>query len=116
MDIKNLQKEVCLKHETFFCSADPSLKLGIAKNVKSGIMPINGLRVQPEGDTAGWYVWAGEELSKDPDFFQPLHIEHIKDWPPEIEKYLGLSPGWRFLLAGDYEDVWFDGELLLKST
>ena len=29
----------------------------------------------------------------------------------QIKKYLGLAPGWRFLIAGDYEDVWFDERL-----
>jgi len=36
------------------------LKVGIARNVTSGLMPINGLRHPPEGDTTGWYIWAGE--------------------------------------------------------
>ncbi|WP_438268855.1 immunity protein Imm33 domain-containing protein [Paraburkholderia youngii] len=31
-------------------------------------------------------------------------------------RYLALPPGWRVLLAPDYEDVWFDGELLKDVT
>jgi len=27
-------------------------------------------------------------------------------------KYLGLAPGWRFLVAPNYEDVWEDYDLL----
>ena len=27
--------------------------------------------------------------------------------------YLGLAPGWRFLIAPGYEDVWYDEKLLL---
>jgi hypothetical protein len=27
-------------------------------------------------------------------------------------KYFGLEPGWRFLLAPGYEDVWYDATLL----
>ena len=64
------------------------------------------------GDTSGWYIWAGEEFSKDPNFFMPLHIGHLKEWCPEIVKYLGLGPGWRFLIAPGYEDVWEDKSLL----
>ena len=48
----------------------------------------------------------------DSDFFKPLHVEHLADWCPEIRKYLGLPPGWRFLIAGDHEDVWYDESLL----
>jgi len=39
---------------------------------------------------------AGQEFSHDPDFFMPLHVAHINDWNPNIKKYLGLAPGWRF--------------------
>ena len=88
------------------------MKVGISLNVRNGIMPINGLRHPPEGDTTGWYIWAGEEFSEDSEFFKPLHVEHLSSWCPEIQKYLGLPPGWRFLVDGSYEDVWYDKSLL----
>ena len=64
----------------------------LSLNVKKGMLPVNGLRHWPEGDTSGWYIWAGE-YSEDPDFFKPLHIEHLMEWCPWVEKYLGLAPG-----------------------
>ncbi|MBK1707381.1 hypothetical protein [Halochromatium glycolicum] len=110
--IESSQKEVCERYGAA-CHPSPSdMKVGIALNVREGITPINGLRHPPEGDTTGWYIWAGEELPSDPDFFKPLHVEHLSDWCPQVQKYLGLPPGWRFLIAGDYEDVWFDETLL----
>jgi len=51
-------------------------------------------------------------MSQDPDFFQPLHVSQLNKTCPEIIKYLALAPGWRVLLAGGHEDVWFDHELL----
>ena len=84
------------------------MKLGIARNVRSGQLPVNGLRHQPAGDTTGWYIWAGEELSDSPDFLSPLHVAHLEEWCPQARQYLGLPPGWRFLIAGAYADVWFD--------
>jgi len=87
-------------------------KIGIAENVRSGLLPINGLRHPSVGDTSGWYIWAGVTISEEPDFFKPLHASHVADWCPQIESFLGLAPGWRFLIAGDYQDVWFDPELL----
>lgn len=110
--IEDLQKELCRKYEAEFLSSPTDLKVGIAANVREGVVPVNGLRHPPEGGTTGWYIYAGEELSDDPDFFKPLHVEHLDDWCPQIKKYLGLAPGWRFLIAGDYEDVWFDESLL----
>ena len=75
-------------------------------------MPINGLRHQRDGDSSGWYIWAGGEPSQDPDLFKPLHIEHLTDWCPSVLPYLGLPPGSRFQIAPQHEDVWQDESLL----
>lgn len=106
------QKKVCEKYGTAYQPSPSEMKVGISPNVREGVMPINGLRHLPEGDTTGWYIWAGEELSSDADFFNPLHVEHLSDWCPQVQKYLGLPPGWRFLIVGNYEDVWYDEALL----
>ena len=110
--IEEQQKELCRKYEADFLSSPSDSKVGISTNVRDEVVPINGFRHSPQGDTTGWYIYAGEELSNEQDFFKPLHVEHLDDWCPQIKKYLGLSPGWRFLIAGDYEDVWFDEGLL----
>jgi len=110
--IQDQQKEVCVKYGANFAASPNNLKLGIATNVRNNIMPINGFRHPPQNDTTGWYIYAGEEFSANPDFFEPLHFEHLDDWCPQIKKYLGLPAGWRFLIADDYEDVWFDLSLL----
>lgn len=109
--IEELQKELCKSYGTEFLSPS-GRKVGIAINVREGMLPINGLRHPPVGDTTGWYIYAGENLSGDQDFFKPLHVQHLDDWCPQVQKYLGLAPGWRFLIAADYEDVWFDQNLL----
>ncbi|HLL01456.1 MAG TPA: hypothetical protein VK539_12775 [Myxococcaceae bacterium] len=109
------QHEVCRRHATAFVDAPRILKVGIAKNVRSGLRPINGLRHPPEGDTTGWYIWAGGEISADSDFFVPLHVEHLADWCPEVIPFMGLPPGWRFMIADGHEDVWEDTSLLKTS-
>jgi hypothetical protein len=88
--------------------------VGISLDVKSGIMPLNGLRHHPVGGTSGWYIWAGEYSAAD-DFFKPLHANHLSGWLPAVEPYLALAPGWRFLIADDYQDVWFDKNLLVEN-
>jgi hypothetical protein len=70
------------------------------------------VRVVPESGTCGWYLWAGEELPQHRDLFIPLHVTHLADWCPQALPYLGLPPGWRFLLAPGHEDVWLDEALL----
>ena len=87
-------------------------KLGIALNT-IGKQPINGLRHPCENETNGWYIWCGEELSNDEDFFSPLHVEHISEYLPEVMDYLNLPPGYRFLINNNkFEDVWFDENLI----
>ncbi|MNF84421.1 hypothetical protein D3C84_667820 [compost metagenome] len=110
--IERAQREICKKYGAVYCAALSDMKVGVSLNVRSGALPINGLRHPPENDSTGWYIWAGEDLSNDADFFKPLHVTHLPDWCPEVEKYLGLPPVWRFLIAGEYEDVWFDDSLL----
>lgn len=112
MTISAEQLRLCEKYRARPCNAPLDSKAGVAANLRSELLPVNGLRHMPVGDTSGWYLWAGEETSSDPGFFQPLHIEHLTQTRPEVLKYLALPPGWRFLIANDYEDVWFDESLL----
>ena len=111
-DLIAKQRRVCARFGAPWVESPEDLKVGIALNVKSGLRPINGLRHPLAGDTSGWYIWAGEEFSEDPDFFVPLHVKHLTEWCPEVLPYLGLAPGWRFLIDRDYEDVWEDPCLL----
>ena len=93
---------------------EPNSKLGIALSTV-GQCPINGLRLKPENGTNGWYIWCGErEIEKESDdYFSPLCVEHINEYLPEIKEYLELPPGYRFLIDGNnYEDIWFDVELV----
>ncbi len=103
-------KEVCLKFDVIPYPSAGGEKLGIAIET-IGKLPINGMRVEPKNGVCGWFIWCGEEFSEADDFFKPLHVNHIGNYLPEIEPYLSLPPGFRFLIAGEYEDVWHDPEL-----
>jgi hypothetical protein len=106
------QQELCVRYGVPWVASPDHLKAGVARNVRGGLVPLNGLRHPPEGDTTGWYIWAGEELSAAPDFFEPQHVAHLAELCPAALRFLGLPPGWRFLVAGDYVDVWEDPTLL----
>ena len=112
MDILARQVEVCRAHGVECVPTAPEAKLGAALASLDGRLPLHGLRHPPVGDTCGWYVWAGEELPTADDAFAPLHTEHLHQRAPEALPYLGLPPGWRFLVASDYVDVWYDPALL----
>ena len=64
----NMQLDVCKRFQAAPVPTLSHLKVGITLNVKEGKIPVNGLRCPLKGDTAGWYIWAGEEWSDDPDF------------------------------------------------
>jgi hypothetical protein len=87
-------------------------KLGVSRETLSGEWPVNGVRLAAEGGTCGWYIWSGGEMSDDDDFFVPLHVEHLLTARPEVGPYLSLPVGWRFLVAPNHEDVWFDAGVL----
>lgn len=106
------QQALCSRFGAQFCVSPEMHKMGIAWNVRSTLIPINGMRHPPTKDVTGWYIWAGEHLSEADDFFVPLHVSHLDEWRVGLTKYLGLAPGWRFLIAPGHEDVWFDEKLL----
>jgi hypothetical protein len=108
---EELQQSFCRAHNAEFVPAPCESKLGYALSTE-GSMPINGLRNPVTSDTNGWYIWNGEQFSAADDFFAPLHTKHLVEKHPEIVKLLGLPPGYRFLLAGNYLDVWYDSSLL----
>jgi hypothetical protein len=112
-DVQARQRETCQRFTAEPVDSPCDLKVGIARNVREGVLPINGLRHPPQGDTTGWYIWAGGEPSSQDDFFEPLHVKHISEWCPDVLPYLQLPPGWRFQIALGYEDVWADPSLLV---
>jgi hypothetical protein len=108
---------VCLRYGATPMPVASTMKVSIATNVADDrdLWPLNGLRHPPRGDTTGWYLWAGEVLRGDPDFFVPTHAVHLTEYRPICSPYLALPPGWRFLLAPGYEDVWYDESLLITD-
>lgn len=112
-EIIKQQREICEKYGFEFEPSDLHLKVGISLDVKDNVQPIHALRHPAEGDTTGWYIWAGD-YSDDKDFFKSLHVVHLLEWCPLILPYLGLQAGTRVLIAedGNYVDVWEDLSLL----
>ena len=111
--IEQSQKTLCSEYGTSFVSTPPKDKIGFA-SATAGLKPINGLRHPASTGTSGWYIWCGESFSESADFFNPLHASHIYEAMPVLGQLLGLPPGFRFLLAGEYLDVWYDEKLLVE--
>lgn len=108
------QLAVCSRFAAEPDAPPPGSRLGIAANTRAfDLWPLNGLRHPGAHGTNGWYIWRGATLDSQADFFDALHVEHIEERCPDAVPYLALPPGWRFLLAPEQEDVWFDDALLL---
>jgi hypothetical protein len=110
--LAHAQREICTRWKVTPVPILPDTKVGIARNVHEDLEPLNALRHPPESGTSGWFIWRGESLSTDADFFLPMHASHLDEILPMIVPYLALPPGWRVLLAPGYEDVWEDSSLL----
>jgi hypothetical protein len=110
MSIEQSQKKTCERYAATFIPAEGTVNSGFASQ-STEQRPIHGLRHLSTEDTTGWFIWCGE-YSDTRDFFKPTHTVHITEMLPEIAPLLGLPPGYRFLVAQDHVDVWFDQSLL----
>ena len=106
--IDKQQRAVCKKYGVEWVEADPFFAVGLAKNISATAMPLNGHRHPVKDDFTGWMIWSGEvDLPSQPvDYFERVHVHHLGDYCPAAIRFLGLPPGWSFMVAGDFEDVW----------
>jgi hypothetical protein len=106
-EIEREQRALCQRVKSEFFPSDEDKKVGLAIDTINQ-SPIYGARVAPTAETTGWYIWAGPH-SEDSEFYQPVHASHLKELCPLILKYLGLAPGYKFIIdRNGYEDVWFE--------
>ncbi len=111
IDLSELQRSLCREYGADFSPPTPASRVGIALQTL-GRLPLHGLRIPEHSGANGWYLWAGEDASEDPEFYQPLCVEHLAERCPIVLPFLALPPGWRFLTDGTHVDVWQDSRLL----
>lgn len=88
-------------------------RLGASRSFFDPGFPVEGVRCPPSGDTCGWFLWVGD-YSTDSNFFVSVNVLQVIQARPEIGPYLSLPPGWGFITAPGYEDVWQDAKLLVQ--
>lgn len=116
VDAWRTSPELCSRYKAEPDSPMSTDQVGIALDTVH-LDPLNGLRSQSAGTTSGWYIWGGDSLSPDPEFFQPLHVSHLAERCPAALSYLALPAGWRFLLGENgHVDIWYDEQLLERAT
>ena len=110
-----IQSQTCERYGVAMVRSDMDSIFGFALNSSKLDAPLHGLRHTPVEGMSGWYIWTGEYDSA-ADFFSPLHLKHAAERCSEAIPFLGLPEGWRFLVKGDYVDVWFDEQLLKGNS
>src|SRR5687768_14813997 len=81
------QKATCSQYGAVWSPAPERSKAGIARNVRSGLLPVNGLRHPPVGDTSGWYIWAGEGSPASPHAAQDARYQGrtVAQWMAQLQ-------------------------------
>lgn len=102
-----LQQTVCAKHGAQFVEVRNYSMVRLAAS-SLGQQPFQGCRSAVNGASSGWFLWAGENSMADYSF-QPVSCTALFEKCPQVIKYLGLPPGYRFIIDDrGREDVWFE--------
>ncbi|UTW45427.1 hypothetical protein KFE80_00380 [bacterium SCSIO 12696] len=110
MDLKQNQKACCNHYKADFIPPNPDQMVAISEGVLSGTLEIEGVRYPSPEHMSGW--WLTTDLyNGDVESLETVHFSHVADARPEIAQYLALPFGYRFVLGGESEHVWFDNEV-----
>jgi len=87
------QIAVCNEYGAAPMATRPGERLAITTSIRTGILPIHGLRVLPGDGMCGWWIWAGGEFPTGVDAFD-LALRYLADRNlavAEIAYLLGFS-------------------------
>ena len=74
----------------------PDDALGLAMDTLR-TMPLNGMRYMSQEGGSGWYIWGGDEVRQTADFFTAIQVRDLGDYVSNLEPFLDLPPGFRFV-------------------
>jgi hypothetical protein len=115
--VEELQRLLCERTEVEFTPPAPGSIVWVALQTMDRL-PIRGVRHLPTETASGWYIFAGDEWSDDPNFYQPLGVEGLAQYCQPVLQLLALPPGWWFHTGGprDRAQVRFDPKLLREEA
>ena len=110
------QAAVCARHELKPERPHPLSEVVVSKNLEPDLYPVYGWRTapDPDGDSRGWIIWAGEQQLE--DALERFGVERIaigamQRRHREAWKHLALPTGWAFVLSADGDHDVFVAEV-----
>jgi len=106
------QQEVCARNGVVHVAVPQHAHVNVTSKLLEGTHFVYGLRLAPTDDRTGWFFWT-EELFPPLPRFSAIQVAEFEERWPEVIKFLGLPPGWRFVVDGyGYEREWEDRSFL----
>lgn len=109
--IIDMQREVCKRFGATHYASDENNTVYFAGETQ-GLLPVHGERVRGGENQSGWYVWCGGNRFDRDDFFQEMSVFEFAGRVPLAYSFLGLPPGFKFLVAGGHQRAWLEEGLL----
>lgn len=106
-DLEKVQKECCEHYGAIYAPIDPEQLVVISDGVYDSSIPLEGIRYPSPEHMSGWWLTT-DRYNGDTDTLITVHFHHIYSKRPDIAIYMALPFGYRFLLGGDDEYVWYD--------
>ena len=108
--IEEFKSKCCVHYGADYLPPQMNQLVVISEGIYEGEVPVEGIRYASPEHMSGW--WLTTDLyNGDTETLKTVHYQHICDKRPDLAIYMALPYGYRFLLGGKEEHVWFDEEV-----
>ena len=114
-DIKVIQEKCCSHYKVKPDFISETQMIVISKGIYEGVVPVEVVRYASPKHMSGWWLTT-DDYNGDTNSLVTVHYKHILDKRPELAIYMALPVGYRFLLGGESEHVWFDEDVASESA
>ena len=104
------QKRCCSHYSTQFVPPSYNNMVVISDGVYEGGEPVEGVRYPSPPHMSGWWLTTNK-YNGDSRTLKTVHYQHIIEERPDLAIYMALPYGYRFMLGGEKDFVWFDVEI-----
>jgi hypothetical protein len=108
-EVLSVQQECCENFKSQYSPIDQEQLVVISKGVYEGD-PLEGVRYPSPEHMSGWWLTT-DQYDGNTESLITVHFSHIIEHRPEVAIYMALPYGYRFMLGGKEEHVWFDEDV-----